>query len=223
MGLEEIKTMNFEQARQNMIEQQIRPWDVLDERVLNVLADVHREDFVPGGHRRLAFSDLSLPLGHGEVMMKPVVEGRMLQALEVTGADRVLEVGTGSGHIAACLAALGGRVTSIEIHGDFVAEARKRLRAAGLEAEVGEADVFDWQPAGRFDVICVTGAVPDEPERFGHWLEVGGRMFVIVGESPAMEALLITRTAEDQWVSESLFETDLPYLVGAEKPKPFEL
>lgn len=215
--------MNFEQARQNMIEQQIRPWDVLDERVLGVLAKVRREDFVPARHRRLAFSDLSLPLDHGEVMMKPVVEGRMLQALEVTHADRVLEVGTGSGHITACLAALGGRVTSIDIHGDFVAESRKRLRAAGLEADIEEADALDWQPARNFDVVCVTGAVPEEPERFGRWLEVGGRLFVIVGESPAMEALLITRTAEDQWVSESLFETDLPYLAGAEKPKPFEL
>lgn len=215
--------MNFEQARQNMIEQQIRPWDVLDTRVLGVLAEVHREDFVPARHRRLAFSDLSLPLDHGEVMMKPVVEGRMLQALDVTGADRVLEIGTGSGHITACLAALGGRVTSLDIHGDFVSEARKRLRAAGFEAAIEQADVFDWEPPGRFDAVCVTGAVPDEPERFGRWLEVGGRLFVIVGEPPAMEAQLITRTAEDQWVSESLFETDLPYLAGAEKPKPFEL
>lgn len=215
--------MNFEQARQNMIEQQIRPWDVLDERVLDVLGMVHREDFVPARHRRLAFSDLSLPLDHGEVMMKPVVEGRMLQALDVSDADRVLEIGTGSGHITACLAALGGRVTSLDIHGDFIRDARQRLRSAGFEADLEEADVFDWQPEGRFDAICVTGAVPDEPERFGGWLEIGGRMFVIVGESPAMEAQLITRMAEDQWVSESLFETDLPYLAGAEKPKPFEL
>lgn len=215
--------MDFEQARQNMIEQQIRPWEVLDERVLDVLEMVHREDFVPARYRRLAFSDLSLPLDHGEVMMKPVVEARMLQALDVQSGNRALEVGTGSGHIAACLAALGGSVTSIDIHGDFVDEARKRLRSADLEADLEQADVFDWQPRGRYDAIAVTGAVPDEPERFGSWLEVGGRMFVIVGESPAMEALLITRMEEDQWVSESLFETDLPYLQGAEKPKPFEL
>lgn len=215
--------MNFEQARQNMIEQQIRPWDVLDGRVLDVLEMVHREDFVPARYRRLAFSDVSLPLEHGEVMMKPVVEARLLQALDVQAGDRVLEVGTGSGHITACLAALGGNVASIDIHDDFVDEARRRLRSAELEAQVERADVFDWQPEGRFDVIAVTGAVPDEPERFGAWLEVGGRMFVIVGESPAMESLLITRMDEDQWVSESLFETDLPYLQGAEKPKPFEL
>lgn len=215
--------MNFELARQNMIEHQARAWHVLDDRVLEVLESVHREDFVPARYRRLAFSDLGLPLEHGEVMMQPGVEGRMLQALGVEADDRVLEVGTGSGHITACLAALGGRVTSIDIHEDFVSEARKRLRAAEREADIEQADVFDWRPAGRFDVVAVTGAVPGEPERFGSWLEVGGRMFVIVGESPAMEALLITRMDEDQWVSESLFETDLPYLVGAEKPKPFEL
>lgn len=215
--------MNLEQARQNMIEQQIRPWNVLNGRVLEVLEQVHREDFVPARYRRLAFSDLSLPLDHGEVMMKPVVEARMLQALDVEQGNRVLEVGTGSGHVTACLAALGGRVTSIDIHREFVDNARARIRSAGFEADVSQADVFGWEPAGRFDVIAVTGAVPGDPERFGAWLETGGRLFIIVGDSPAMEALLITRMAEDQWVSESLFETDLPYLVGAEKPRPFEL
>lgn len=215
--------MNLELARHNMIEHQARAWHVLDDRVLSVMERVHRENFVPARYRRLAFSDLQLPLDHGEVMMQPGVEGRMLQSLEITRGDRVLEVGTGTGHITACLAALGGRVTSIDVHGDFVEEARRRLRSAQREADVVEADVLAWQPEGRFEAIAVTGAVPDEPERFGTWLEVGGRMFVIVGESPAMEALLITRMDEDQWVSESLFETDLPYLRGAEKPKPFEL
>lgn len=120
--------MNLEQARQNMIEQQIRPWNVLNGRVLDVLEQVHREDFVPARYRRLAFSDLSLPLDHGELMMKPVVEARMLQALDVEQGNRVLEVGTGSGHVTACLAALGGRVTSIDIHREFVDDARARVR-----------------------------------------------------------------------------------------------
>lgn len=215
--------MDFEQARHNMIEQQIRPWEVVDQRVLEVLGEVHREDFVPGRYRRLAFTDTSLPLEHDECMMKPVVEARMLQALGVEPGEKVLEVGTGTGYITACLAALGGEVTTLDIHEDFVRDAKRRIESAGQRAELVHADVFDWQPDQAFNVIAVTGAVPDEPERFGEWLTVGGRLFVVVGEAPAMEALLIARMAEDQWVSESLFETVLPYLRGAEKPKPFQL
>lgn len=215
--------MDFELARQNMIEKQIRPWEVLDPAVLDMLGVVRREDFVPARYRRLAFSDTSLPLPRGEVMMKPVVEARMLQALAVEAGERVLEIGTGSGYITACLAALGGEVTTLDIHEDLVREAGRRVRAAGQGAHFVHADVFQWQPQGEFDVIAVTGAVPDEPERFGRWLVEGGRLFVVAGEPPVMEALLITRVAGEQWVAESLFDTELPYLHGAEKPKPFEL
>lgn len=215
--------MNFELARQNMIEQQIRPWDVLDTRVLDVLGEVHREDFVPPRYRRLAFADTALPLAHDELMMKPNVEARMLQALAIFPGDSVLEVGTGSGYVTACLAALGGEVTSLEIHEDLLREAERRLGDGGREVELINTDVFQWSPERRFQAIALTGAVPGDPERFGNWLEVGGRLFAVVGSEPAMEAVLISRVAEDQWTSESLFETVLPYLVGAEKPKPFVL
>src|SRR5581483_1136083 len=138
--------MNFDQARQNMVENQVRPWEVLDGRVLDVLRHVRREDFVPAAHRQLAFADLNLPLGHGEVMMKPVVEGRVLQALALKPEDSVLEIGTGSGFLTACLANLAAQVTSVDIHADFTAVASQRLQAAGItnvQLQTGEA-VNDW-------------------------------------------------------------------------------
>jgi len=216
--------MNFEQARHNMIEQQIRPWEVLDPRVLEVLGHMHREDFVPTAYRKLAFADVNLPLGHEEAMMTPAVEGRMLQALNVEPGEEVLEIGTGSGFITACLAALGGRVTSVEIHEDLLKQAFKRLDALTYEnIQLDHADVMtDWDPSQPFDAIAVTGSIPQIDERFQHWLKPGGRLFVIVGESPAMTARLITRVDENQWSEESLFETDLPALVNALKKETFE-
>ncbi len=216
--------MNFEQARHNMIEQQIRPWDVLDSRVLDVLGRMHREDFVPTAYRKLAFAELNLPLGHDEVMMTPGVEGRLLQALAVEPGERVLEIGTGSGFITACLAALGGRVTSVEIHEELLEQAFKRLDALTYEnIQLDHADVMtDWEPEQPYDAIAVTGSVPQAEERFQSWLKPGGRLFVIVGESPAMTACLITRVDDRQWSRESLFETDLPALVNAVKKETFE-
>jgi len=216
--------MNFEQARHNMIEQQIRPWDVLDSRVLDVLGRMHREDFVPTAYRKLAFAELNLPLGHDEVMMTPGVEGRLLQALAIEPGERVLEIGTGSGFITACLAALGGRVTSVEIHEELLEQAFKRLDALTYEnIQLDHADVMtDWEPEQPYDAIAVTGSVPQAEERFQSWLKPGGRLFVIVGESPAMTACLITRVDDRQWSRESLFETDLPALVNAVKKETFE-
>lgn len=216
--------MNFEQARYNMIEQQIRTWDVLDPRVLDVFNLVHREDFAPTRYRKLAFADVNIPLGYGEVMMTPVVEGRMLQALNIGPGERVLETGTGSGFITACLAALGGRVTSVDIHADFIEVAAAHLNALTYEnIQLQVADVMsDWQPEETFDVIAVTGSLPRHDERFQHWLRPGGRLFLIVGESPAMEARLITRVDDRHWSRESLFETDLPALVNARQPENFE-
>jgi len=215
--------MNFEQARVNMVENQVRPWEVLDARVLEVLGRVRREDFVAPAHRQLAFADLSLPLGHGEVMMKPVVEGRVLQALELKPAERVLEVGTGSGFLAACLASLAGAVVSVDIHADFTAAAAERLRAAGIgnvELATGDA-VTGWQPQGLFDAVVVTGAVYRVPERFLGWLKPGGRLLVVRGESPAQHVLLLTHEGNGRFREESLFETDLPYLAHAEPPRSF--
>jgi protein-L-isoaspartate(D-aspartate) O-methyltransferase len=215
--------LNFEQARQNMVENQVRPWDVLDARVLEALAQVRREDFVAPAHRRLAFADVCLPIGHGQVMMKPVIEGRVLQALDLKPSDRVLEIGTGSGFLTACMAQLSGHVTSIDPHGDFTAAAQSRLAAAGIANAsllTGDA-VQEWQPQEKFDVVVVTGAVWQIPQRFLGWLKPGGRLLAIRGESPAQQAVLLTQTGPGGFREESLFETDLPYLAHAEPPRRF--
>jgi protein-L-isoaspartate(D-aspartate) O-methyltransferase len=215
--------MNFDQARQNMVENQVRPWEVLDGRVLDVLRHVRREDFVPAAHRQLAFADLNLPLGHGEVMMKPVVEGRVLQALALKPEDNVLEIGTGSGFLTACLANLAAHVTSVDVHADFTATASQRLQAAGItnvQLQTGEA-VNEWQPQGTFDAVIVTGAVYRIPDRFLGWLKPGGRLLVIRGESPVQQVLVLTHEGNGRYREESLFETDLPYLAHAEPPRRF--
>jgi protein-L-isoaspartate(D-aspartate) O-methyltransferase len=213
--------MNIEQARLNMVENQVRPWEVLDGRVLDVIARVRREDFVAAEHRRLAFADLCLPLGHGEVMMKPVVEGRVLQALELLPTDHVLEIGTGSGFLSACLATLSAQLTSVDIHADFTAAATTRLQAAGItnaRLVTGEA-VREWQPEGLFDALVVTGAVSEIPPRWLTWLKPGARAVVVRGQSPVQHATLLTHEGAGRYREETLFETDLPYLTHAE-PSP---
>ncbi len=217
--------MNFEQARQNMVENQVRPWEVLDFDVLDTLKAVRREDFVAPAHRNVAFADLNLPLGHGEVMMKPVIEGRVLQALELKKTDKVLEIGTGSGYLTACLARLAGTVTSIDMHADFVEAARERLVSAGVtNATLATAEAVNgYTPAGVFDVVVVTGAVHTVPANFVRWLTTGGRMFVIHGDSPAQKAVLLTHEGEGRYREEALFETDLPYLAHAAPVKRFVL
>lgn len=215
--------MNFERARFNMVEQQVRPWEVLDARVLDVLETVHREDFVPVRYRKLAFADLAVPLAHGECMMRPNVEGRMLQSLEIRDDESVLEIGTGSGFITACLARLARRVVSVELYEDLHAEAALRLQdkhVANVELSVGDA-LCGWQPQLAHDVLVVTGSVPSVPDLFRGWLNPGGRMFIVTGQSPAMEARLLTRVSVSDWQEESLFETDLPRLVNAEPPPAF--
>lgn len=216
-------SMNFDQARFAMIEQQVRPWDVLDPRVLEALMVVHREDFVVPSQRQLAFADLPLPLAHGEVMMKPVVEGRMMQALLLEPSDEVLEIGTGSGFVTACLAQLARAVTSIDMHADFIESAGQRLAHAGISnVRLETADALAWQPGRQFDAIAVTAAVGIIPQIFTDWLKPGGRLFVIHGLSPVQEAVRITRRA-DSLQTESLFETDVPYLHGAEPVPHFTL
>ena len=217
--------MNFEQARQNMVENQVRPWEVLDADVLETLKGVRREDFVAAVHRNVAFADITLPIGHDEVMMKPVVEGRVLQALELKKHEDVLEIGTGSGFMTACLARMAGKVTSIDIHADFVEAARQRLAATGVTnatVETAEA-VNGFNPSGVFDAIVVTAAVNAIPDRFVRWLKPGGRMFVVRGDSPAQTAVLLTHEGEGRYREESLFETDLPYLAHAAPVKRFVL
>lgn len=215
---------DIEQARHLMIEQQIRTWEVLDSRVLETLGALHREDFVPARHRRLAFTDIALPLEHGETMMKPVVEGRLLQALEVGADAEVLEVGTGTGFLTACLARLGRGVTSIDIHADFVERARARLQDLGASnVRLAVADALDYDPGRQFDAVAVTSAVVSVPERFRSWVRPGGRLFVVRGHAPAMEAVLLTRIGEHDWREESLFETELTYLRGAAPVARFAL
>jgi protein-L-isoaspartate(D-aspartate) O-methyltransferase len=222
-----MPTMPFdlEQARQNMVENQVRGWDVLDHRVLNVLSAVPREDFVPNGWRNLAFADLVIPLGHGEVMMKPVVEGRVLQSLALDGSEDVLEIGTGSGFLSACLARLGGHVTSLEFRADFAEAARRRLAAIdvdNVEIVVDDA-VRGWRAPRQFDVLVATGAVATVPAPWRQWLKPGGRAFVIRGESPSMQAVLLNAREDGSVTERSLFETDLPYLLHAEPPPRFAL
>ena len=217
-------SLNIELARHNMIEQQVRPWDVLDSRVLEALTAVRREDFVPPACRNLAFADLCLPLGHDEVMMKPVVEGRILQAASPTRAESVLEVGTGSGFLTACLARLSAETASVELHADFADGARTRLHAANVrnaKVEVGDA-VRGFDPARQFDVMVVTGAVYELPQHWRGWIKPGGRIVAVVGSSPAQRAMLYTRGAAG-WDEQALFETDLPYLVNAAPPRRFAL
>jgi protein-L-isoaspartate(D-aspartate) O-methyltransferase len=216
---------NAEVTRQNMIENQVRPWEVLDPRVLDVLAAVRREDFVPARYRAVAFADMALPIGSGETMMKPTVEGRMLQALGLTAEDRVLEIGTGSGFVTACLARLASSVTSIEIRAELADAARTRIAAAGaknVRVEVADA-VKGFKTGERFDAVVVTGAVYAVPDHFRAWVAPEGRLFAIVGESPAMQAMLLTRADETHWREQSLFETDLRYLTHAEPPRRFSL
>ena len=215
--------IDFPRARETMVEQQVRPWDVLDARVLDAIATLPREAFVPDATRSLAYADTELPLAHGEIMMKPVLEGRTLQSLLPQSHESVLEIGTGSGYLTACLAHLSREVISLEQHADLADTARARLSAQGIaNAEVIAADAFAWSTDRTFDAICITGAVDNIPARFTDWLKPGGRLFVVRGRSPAMEAVLVHRDVNGLR-TESLFETDLPYLVGAAPAPAFVL
>jgi protein-L-isoaspartate(D-aspartate) O-methyltransferase len=217
--------MNLEQARHNMIVQQIRPWDVLDQRVLDAILRTPREAFVPPQYRALAFTDMEIPLGHDQTMMAPKLEGRMLQALDVRENETVLEVGTGSGYVTALLAGLSRHVYSVDIIPEFTQAAAQRLSEHGFDnvtLDTGDASA-GWDRRGRFDVIAVTGSVPVLTEDFQRSLNIGGRLFIIVGEAPVMEAVLITRLGEEEFHREDLFETAVPPLVNAPRPQHFIL
>ncbi len=215
--------LDFAHARENMVEQQIRPWDVLDVRVLDVISKMPREAFVAEPLRGMAYADLMLPIGHGETMLKPVLEGRALQSLLPSAAAKVLVIGTGSGYLTACFAALAREVISIERDPELAAAAAARLQQQGFaNTRVLTADAFSWTPETAFDVICVTGAVASIPARFIDWLTPNGRMFLVRGQPPVMEAVLVQRDGNDARI-ESLFETELPYLKGAEPEPVFTL
>ncbi len=220
-----MSEMNIEQARFNMIEQQIRPWEVLDPKVLDVLARTPREGYVPEPYAHLAFADLEIPLGHGQAMMAPKVEGRLLQSLDVQPTDVVLEVGTGSGYVTACLAALAGQVYSVEIIDELKHRAQKMLAEHGVTnvtLRSGDA-ARGWTQLPRYDAIAVTGSLPEYHDGFETSLALGGRRFVVVGEPPVMEALLVRRLGERDFSRIKLFEIDLAPLVGLEKKPEFVL
>lgn len=209
-------------AREQMIEQQVRAFDVLDERVLEAMRRVPRELFVPTGQAYLAFADVEVTLPCGQHMLRPSVAGRLLQALLPAPGEPVLEIGAGSGFLTACLAALGGPVRSIEVFPELAGAARANLAALGVkEAEVLEADAFNFESGARYAALAITGSLPLYDERFERMLTIGGRLFVVVGEAPIMEARLVRRTAEDAWTTESLFETVLDPLVNARRRPQF--
>ncbi len=213
---------NVEAARRQMIDQQVRAWDVLDDRVLEVLAQVPREHFVPGAYREVAFADASIPLAHGQCMLPPKVDGRLLQALDLGRDDEVLEVGTGSGFLTACLARRARHVRTLEIFADLSAGAIRALQALSVTNVTAEtADATKLDESGLYDAIALTASLPVYDPRFERALRPGGRLFVVVGSAPVMEARLVTRVGEDQWVSEALFETVIPAMVNAVVPDPF--
>lgn len=216
--------MELAQARFNMIEQQIRPWDVLDQRVLDLLEILPRDDFVSDTNKSLAYADVSIALEHGEVMMPPKVEARLVQALNINESEQVLEIGTGSGYVTAMLAKMAAQVTSVDIHEDFLAQAKSRLDAhdiSNVTLERGDA-ANGWKAdEATYDVIAVTGSLPQYIDAFQKSLNVGGRLFVIAGQAPIMEALLVTRVTMGEWVKQSLFETDLAPLQNASTPSSF--
>lgn len=217
--------MDLHKARVNMVEQQVRTWEVLDQAVLDLMVTLPRDEFVPEAYRSLAYADMNVPLEDGQVMMPPKVEGRLLQALQVGSQDAVLEVGTGSGYVTALLAHQARHVTSLEISEILHAAARERLQRLGLaNVRLEQADgINGWDAGAPYDAIALTGSVAALADSFRAQLRVGGRLFAVVGEAPAMEACLITRTGRDQWSTESLFETVLPPLRGAEPAPRFVL
>ena len=220
-----MSDMNLENARQNMIEQQIRPWEVLDQRVLDLLNEIPRENFVPKRYLKLAYADTTIPLGDEQVMMPPRVEARILQALNIQADETVLEVGTGSGYVTALLASLAEHVYSVDINTEMTRTAGEKLADHGIinvVLETGDA-ARGWDAHAPYDVIVLTGSLPLLPDNFKQALTVGGRLLAIVGDTPAMDVVLITRVGESEWTQETLFETDLPPLINAPEPDRFSL
>lgn len=216
---------SIERARFNMIQQQIRPWNVADDRVLSVMAEIPREQFVPDAYRSLAYADIEIPVADGQTMLAPKVVARMLQALDVQRVDKVLEIGSGTGYLTACLSRLGGRVLSMEIHAPLAEQARAALETLNLERlEVRVGDGLAGPVDGRpFDVIAVAGSLPSEEAlaALQEQLAPGGRLFAVVGEEPVMEALLVTRAEGGDFRRQALFETSVPMLEQAPEPERF--
>jgi len=212
----------LESARRHMVQQQIRIADVTDAGVLTLYNSIPRDFFVPAEYRQLAYADSEIPLGHGEHMMVPIVESRMIQALDVDPRHEVLVVGTGSGFVTACLARLGSQVTSIDIHRDFVDSAAGKLKDLGIDnVSLAVMDACRELPPGPFDAIAVTGSLLTLDVRYIAALKPGGRLFLVTGDAPIMDAQLIVRDGDETWHATSLFETMLKRLVNADGPTRF--
>jgi protein-L-isoaspartate(D-aspartate) O-methyltransferase len=210
------------EVREQMIEQQVRAWDVLDERVLNVLRRVPRELFVPAAQRYRAYADVEVPLARAQHMLRPSVAGRLLQALLPQLSEEVLEIGAGSGFISACLRAMSAHVTTLEIFPELADEARRNLTLLNMrDVAVIDGDGLLADSGKRYDVIAVTGSLPIYTAHFEQLLKVGGRLFIVVGEAPVMDARLVRRTAPDAFATQSLFETVIDPLVNAARPPQF--
>lgn len=215
--------MNLEQARFNMIEQQIRPWDVLDETVLSTFGFIQRENFITPEYRKLAFADVEIPLGNGEYMMHPRMEARMLQALAITPDDNCLEIGTGSGFVTACMAHLSKHVDSVDIYEEFTRRAEAHLLNTELKnytLHTGDA-LRDWTSGQLYNVIAVTGSMPSYIPRFEEQLAPGGRLFIVVGTGSSMQAMLVSKQEDGEITRANLFETSLKPLVGADSGSSF--
>lgn len=216
--------MNFEKARFNMVEQQIRPWEVLDFDVLDLLMSVRREEFVPEAYKSLALSEAEIPLGHGGSMLIPVIEGKVLQAVQVKRSDKVLEIGAGSGYFAALLAAKAEWVRTVDIEPALVNMAHDNLKRYGVEnviVEEGDA-ICGWPSNAPYDLIVVSGGVPFIPETLLQQLKVGGRLFAFVGEPQLMTATLVTQVSEGNFRTESLFENAVPMMRNAPQKSHFK-
>jgi protein-L-isoaspartate(D-aspartate) O-methyltransferase len=216
--------MNIEQARFNMIEQQIRPWNVLDTDILDLLHVVKREQFVPAAYQNLAFADAEIPLPAGEAMLNPKLEARILQDIGLKKHETVLEIGTGSGYMAALMAHRAAKVTTVEVNPEIKELAEKNLAKAGISnvsAELGNG-AAGWDKGAPYDVIVISGALEVLPEAFLKQVKVGGRIAAIVGEPPSMEFCIVTRTGENSWSTVKVFETNVKYLTGAPAVSHFQ-
>lgn len=214
--------MNLDQARFFMVEQQIRPWDVLDPKILDLIMDIPRHLFVEAGNEELAYSDIELPIGHEQSMMAPKVESRLLQALDIDKNDSVLEIGTGSGYLTALMANLGKSVTSVELYEDILATANPRLASyQNIELACGDA-ANGWDDGKKYDAIVLTGSTPAVPQSYKEQLNLGGRLAIITGDAPAMTAQVITRISDQEWETETLFETVLTPLINASSSIAFK-
>ena len=215
--------MDVERAKFNMVEQQIRPWNVLNQQVLETMTTVPRENFVPAQYRNLAFADINIPIGDGQVMMQPKVEAKLLQALDLQSSDTVLQIGTGTGFTTALLATLGQRVESVEIRDQFVSFSRDNLSRNCIDnVEVVHGDAsHGWSSGTVYDCIFISGSVIDLPDSYRHMLAVGGRLVAIVGEDPVMNAIVIKQSEQSIWETTHLFETQLPALNNIKQPDRF--